>query len=358
MRLRCLSALAALLGFTALLRAAEPALPDGLYAEFTTPRGVVVAELFYQQAPLTVASFVGLAEGTLGPRPGQPFFNGLKFHRVVPDFVVQGGDPLGTGEGGPGYEFPDEFVPGLRHDAAGILSMANAGPDTNGSQFFFTLRAVNRLNYLHSVFGRTVAGLEVLPQIAQGDAFSVRILRRGAAAQAFKADEASFDALIARARPSVQPKFDDPEGILPTNPPRARTFNFKLENLARATGVELYVRLLTKPDPGEPNPDPAAVAQRLATKFGADAAGVTAVYFTELDRWILAASPELRARLFPGADPIAAEQTFFTEARARANLVVAQAERSAPVDAAQRTKLYVDEVIDALIFRLESRPAP
>ena len=148
-----------LIAFLPALQAEEPAvsdLPDGLYAEFVTPRGTVVCELFFEKTPMTVANFVGLAEGTLGPRPGQPYFNGIKFHRVVPDFVVQGGDPTGTGSGGPGYSFPDEFIPGLRHDDAGILSMANAGPDTNGSQFFLTLREVNRLNYLHSVFGRAV----------------------------------------------------------------------------------------------------------------------------------------------------------------------------------------------------------
>ena len=102
------------------LPAAVQKLPDGLYAEIVTPRGIITAELFYAQAPLTVANFVGLAEGTLGPKPGTPFFNGLKFHRVVPNFVVQGGDPLGTGEGDPGYTFPDEFVPGLHHDAAAL----------------------------------------------------------------------------------------------------------------------------------------------------------------------------------------------------------------------------------------------
>jgi cyclophilin family peptidyl-prolyl cis-trans isomerase len=143
----------------------ERVLPAGLYAEFTTPRGVIVAELRYQQAPLTVANFVGLAEGTLGPSPRKPFFDGLTFHRVVPNFVVQGGDPQGTGEGGPGYTFPDEFAPGLHHDTTGVLSMANDGPDTNGSQFFVTLREVHRLDYLHSVFGRVIRGLDVLPLI-------------------------------------------------------------------------------------------------------------------------------------------------------------------------------------------------
>ena len=257
MRLRSLLAfaLSLLLGSTA-CRAADSPLPDGLYAEFTTPRGVIIAELHHLRAPLTVASFVGLAEGTLGPQPGRPFFDQLKFHRVVPGFVVQGGDPLGTGEGGPGYEFPDEFVPGLRHDAVGILSMANAGPDTNGSQFFFTLAPVHRLNYLHSVFGRTVRGVDVLPQIQKDDAFTVRILRQGAGAQAFAADAPAFAALLAAARPADHLRFDDPEGILPTTPPRARSFNFKLENLERSTGLKVFVRPMTRPDAGEPDPAP------------------------------------------------------------------------------------------------------
>ena len=103
---------------------------------------------------MTVTNFVGLAEGTLGPNPGKPFYDGLTFHRVVPGFVIQGGDPLGTGNGDPGYEFPDEFSPKLRHDSIGVLSMANSGPDTNGCQFFITLDAENQLNYLHSVLVR------------------------------------------------------------------------------------------------------------------------------------------------------------------------------------------------------------
>src|SRR3954471_16825921 len=181
--------------------AAKPGtgLADGLYAEITTPRGVILCELFFQKVPLTVTNFVGLAEGTLGPAPRKPFFNGLKFHRVVPGFVVQGGDPLGTGEGGPGYRFPDEFAAGLRHDGPGVLSMANSGPDTNGSQFFITLGEARYLDYVHSIFGRVVRGQELLPQIEQGDTMTVKIIRQGRVAQRFQADEKAFAQLLARA---------------------------------------------------------------------------------------------------------------------------------------------------------------
>src|ERR1019366_4835203 len=240
------------------------ALPDGLYAEIVTPRGLITAELFYQKAPLTVVNFTGLAEGTLGPKKGTPFFNGLKFHRVVPNFVVQGGDPLGTGEGGPGYSFPDEFRPGLRHDAAGVLSMANDGPDTNGSQFFITLREVNRLNYLHSVFGRVVRGLDVLPLIRQDDAITaVNIRRIGGAAAAFRADQAAFNALVATAKkytaapePGPAAQFDDPDKLLPAEPPRALAFQRKLTNFERATGVRLYARVVAKFVPETPSQRP------------------------------------------------------------------------------------------------------
>lgn len=356
MRLPPLLVLALLLG-AAHARAAEPALPDGLYAEFSTPRGTVVAQLFSERAPVTVASFVGLAEGSLGPRPGAPFFNGLKFHRVVPDFVVQGGDPLGTGEGGPGYEFPDEFVPGLRHDAAGVLSMANSGPDTNGSQFFFTLRDVNRLNYLHSVFGRVVRGLEVLPQIRQDDAMQVRILRQGERARAFRADPAAFAALVAGLPRSAVAYFEDPENILPATPPRARTFNFKLANLERFTGAKLYARIYAKPDPGEPEPEPGAVVRRLAEKFGVARDGVVAAYFADRDAWGLWVGEAARARFDPaGGDLAAAKRAFFEAARARAAAVIATAERAGPVEPGQKIKIQTDEVLDGLIFLLESKP--
>ncbi len=174
-------------------------LPDGLYAVIDTPRGVIILELFYQKAPLAVASFVGLAEGKF-QAGGKPYFDGLSFHRVEPNFVIQGGDPLGTGTGGPDYRFPNEIDPSLSFNAAGILAMANAGPDTNGSQFFITLAATPHLNGGYTIFGRVASGLDSVRIIRKGDVMaSVRIVRRGSAASAFSMDKAAFDAAI-RAR--------------------------------------------------------------------------------------------------------------------------------------------------------------
>jgi len=184
--------------------AAAAALPDGLYAEITTSRGVIVASLAFQQAPLTVANFVGLAEGTLAfqNRPaGKPFYDGLAFHRVIADFMVQGGDPQGNGSGGPGYSFADELEPELTHDGPGVLSMANSGPNTNGSQFFITHKATPWLDRRHAVFGRVVQGQEVVNAIQQGDRIErVRILRQGAAAEAFRVSPENFERLKSEAR--------------------------------------------------------------------------------------------------------------------------------------------------------------
>ncbi len=146
-------------------------LPDGLYAEFKTNKGNFTAELFYEATPLTVANFVSLAEGT-NPNvdkkyEGKKFYNGLTFHRIIDGFMIQGGDPVGTGAGAPGYAFPDEFVDSLKHDSKGILSMANAGPGTNGSQFFITLAPTPNLDKRHSVFGKIVEGQAVVDSIGK-----------------------------------------------------------------------------------------------------------------------------------------------------------------------------------------------
>lgn len=171
---------------------------DGLYAVINTAKGDITIKLFYEQAPLTVTNFVGLAEGTINSNRGnQPFYNGLTFHRVVPGFVIQGGDPNGNGTGGPGYMFPDEFSPSLRHDSAGIVSMANSGPNTNGSQFFITLDAASWLDDKHSVFGKVVEGMDTVTQISEGDQInSVRIFRVGNSAKKFTVSQSSFDAMV------------------------------------------------------------------------------------------------------------------------------------------------------------------
>ncbi|MBI2902187.1 MAG: peptidylprolyl isomerase [Candidatus Methylomirabilis oxyfera] len=145
---------------------------EGLYATLKTSMGEIVIRLFEDKAPKTVANFVGLATGTTAwsdPKSGQqvkrPLYNGTIFHRVIPNFMIQGGDPLGIGSGGPGYRFPDEFHPDLRHDKSGILSMANAGPNSNGSQFFITHQATPWLDGKHSVFGEVVGGHDVVEAI-------------------------------------------------------------------------------------------------------------------------------------------------------------------------------------------------
>ena len=159
-------------------------LAKGLYAEIVTDKGIILLELADEKAPLTVANFVGLAEGKLKVfdtiEHTKPYYNGVKFHRVIANFMIQGGDPTGTGSGGPGYKFFDEADNGLMHTGPGILSMANAGPATNGSQFFITHVATPHLNGKHTVFGKVISGQDVVDAIAQGDVMNeVNIIRKG-----------------------------------------------------------------------------------------------------------------------------------------------------------------------------------
>ena len=175
----------------------DTTLGEGLFARISTARGDIVVRLEYQKTPLTVCNFVALTEGNMAAAGGRAYYNGLNFHRVIDDFMIQGGCPLGNGSGGPGYRFPDEIDPSLTHDGPGVLSMANAGPGTNGSQFFITHVATPWLDGRHTVFGRVVQGQNVVNAIQQGDTIErISIIRNGAEANAFRADQAAFDALL------------------------------------------------------------------------------------------------------------------------------------------------------------------
>jgi len=173
---------------------------NGLYAKLDTSKGNIVVELTYELTPGTVGNFVGLAEGNIKndfKGSGEPYYDGLKFHRVIPDFMIQGGCPQGTGVGGPGYQFDDEFTNELKHDNSGVLSMANSGSGTNGSQFFITHIATNWLDGKHTVFGKVTEGQEIVNQIKQDDFINkIEIIRIGEKANkwvAVKAFESFFN---------------------------------------------------------------------------------------------------------------------------------------------------------------------
>ena len=199
---------------TAFAAPGDAALGNGLFARITTNRGDIVVRLEFQKTPLTVCNFVALAEGKMNAAGGKPYYDGLTFHRVISkangdgnDFMIQGGDPQGTGRGGPGYQFPDEIVPSLKHDKPGILSMANAGPGTNGSQFFITIVPTPHLDGKHTVFGSVVQGQDIVNTTKQGDKMvKVTIIRNGPEANAFKADQATFDKLLAESKVTAAEK--------------------------------------------------------------------------------------------------------------------------------------------------------
>lgn len=180
---------------------------EGVFAVIETSKGEICLELYYKKTPLTVTNFVGLAEGTLDAAKGKKFYDGLKFHRVISlangddmNFMIQGGDPLGNGSGGPGYKFADEFLDELTFDVPGKLAMANSGEHTNGSQFFITIVPTTWLNGKHTIFGEVVTGQEVVNKMKTNDVIkSVIIIRQGEEAKKFTATQADFDRLNAEA---------------------------------------------------------------------------------------------------------------------------------------------------------------
>ena len=170
-----------------------------MLAVINTSKGEITIQLEYEKTPITVANFVGLAEGKISNSSknlGEPYFDGIKFHRVIQDFMIQGGDPTGTGAGGPGYKFSDEFHPELKHDKPGILSMANAGPGTNGSQFFITHKATPWLDGKHTVFGHVLSGQEVVNAIEQDDIINSITITKNGTANNFDANAIFAPALI------------------------------------------------------------------------------------------------------------------------------------------------------------------
>ncbi len=184
---------------------------DGLYAIIKTSKGDITLSLEYKKTPMTVCNFIGLATGVLNlQNPGKPFYDGLTFHRVIDNFMIQGGCPVGNGTGGPGYRFPDEFDDSLKHTGPGVLSMANAGPGTNGSQFFITHVETPWLDGKHTVFGHVVEGQDVVNRIKQGDKIDkVEIVRVGKEAEEFDVSKEKFASLVSEKEEEVRKKKDE-----------------------------------------------------------------------------------------------------------------------------------------------------
>lgn len=230
-------------------------LEDGIYAKMETDKGDILLKLHHDKTPMTVANFVGLAEGTKenSAKPaGTPFYDGLKFHRVIADFMIQGGDPQGNGTGGPGYKFADEIDPSLKHDGPGVLSMANSGPGTNGSQFFITHKATPWLDGKHTVFGRVMAGQDVVDKIAQNDVMNkVEIIRVGKEAKDFNANEVFESA----AEEAEKKKAEEEKA-------RMEKINKQLQEFtanAESTASGLYYQVLEEGD--GPKPEEGQVVQ-------------------------------------------------------------------------------------------------
>ena len=258
-------------------KAQYPDLEDGLYAEFITTEGIMVAKLAHKKAPITVANFVSLAEGTNtmvdSVYKGKKFYNGLIFHRVIDKFMIQGGDPTGTGGGSPGYKFTDEFHPDLKHDKPGILSMANSGRNTNGSQFFITEIPKPHLDNGYNIFGELVIGIDVQDSIsnvktAPGDRpiedviiKELNIIRKGKEAKSFDAPS-TFNNHFAEAERREKEKKAKKEAIIKAS--KEKFDKQKAEAITLSSGLQY---LITEKGTGEKLPENAEVLTHYAVYF-------------------------------------------------------------------------------------------
>ena len=216
---------------------------DGLYAKFETSKGNIYCALEMKKTPMTVGNFVGLAEGKIkntGKAEGIPFYDGLKFHRVIPSFMIQGGCPQGTGMGDPGYKFPDEIDTTLKHKAPGVLSMANSGPGTNGSQFFITHVPTPWLDGKHTVFGNVVQGQDVVDKIVGNDTLKkLSVLRKGKEAEAFdgaKTFETAKVDMVKKAEEKIKADHMEMEKILKEKYSSAATTGSGLKHMIEKAG--------------------------------------------------------------------------------------------------------------------------
>lgn len=220
-------------------------LEEGLYAEFDTTRGKIIAKLEHEKTPMTVGNFVALAEGTQigsGKPTGEPFFDGITFHRVIENFMIQGGDAAGNGTGSKtSYKFPDEFVSTLRHNGPGVLSMANAGPGTNSTQFFITHVPTTWLDDKHTVFGRVIVGQDVVNAIQQDDKMnSVRIIRVGKSAEQFdglKEFKAGFEAAVKKQEAKARAMKQTADEYVKENYPNAQKTDSGLYYIVEQEGT-------------------------------------------------------------------------------------------------------------------------
>ena len=254
--------------------------------------------------------------------------------------------------------------------------MANAGPDTNSCEFFLTLAPTDRLNYLHSVFGRVVRGLAILPLIKPNEAFTIKIQRVGAAARAFKNDPATFQALAGAAKkysgaatPGPTAPFDDPAHLLPQEIPRAKNFNFKLANFERVTGLKIVARLFAKSPSAAEDNAPGAFMQALAQQLGTAQRGAVAAYFADEAEWrvwigtestpAFLGSPPTLADLKPDGTFHQQKEIFLAQAAAAGDAAYALQKENAPADQppppSQHLKLRTDALLDSLIFKLEPK---